>query len=77
MAKALCIVCEHPVTPVQAFDNLTLLLVHVQSLFEVISESEEGQAVGAVAGLGKELCTELHRRADILLKLCQSTKEVA
>ena len=74
MGQAFCTSYETPVTPMEAYDNLTLLLLHIQSLFYVLSEVEQDRAVGIVADLGEELCQELQRRAEILWELCQSTK---
>jgi hypothetical protein len=57
-----------PRTLVQYYDNLTLLLCHVKSLFELINLGMEGREDSAsiTAALGEHLCDEVGKRADAL-----------
>jgi hypothetical protein len=57
-----------PATLVQYYDNLTLLLSHVESLFGLINLAMEGREDSAsiTAALGEDLCGELGKRAEAL-----------
>jgi hypothetical protein len=59
-----------PHTLVEHYDNLTLLLAHMESLFQLMSFALEGRVDSAsvVASFGEDLSKEAQKRAEALYK---------